>query len=105
MKRSPPASPAGARPRLASEPPPGLTAYELEPGQFLFVHALPSAPQLAQLAPSEQEVLVLVLEGQSTAAIARARGTSPRTTANQIAAIFKKVGVRSRAELAAKLIA
>lgn len=105
MKRPLPAGSAGSRPRLASDPPPGLIAYEIEPGQFLLVHELPSAPQLAQLAPSEQEVLVLVLEGHSTAAIARARGTSPRTIANQIATIFRKVGVCSRAELAAKLIA
>jgi len=46
-----------------------------------------------------------VLEGQSTASVAQARGTSPRTIANQIATIFRKLGVSSRAELAAKLIA
>ncbi len=99
------APPAGARPCLGSDPPPGLVAYELASGQLLFVHALPPAPQLAQLARGEQEVLVLVLEGQSTASVAQARGTSPRTIANQIATIFRKLGVSSRAELAAKLIA
>ena len=102
MRRNPSLA---ARPRLASDPPPGLSAYEIEPERFLFVHELPPAPQLAQLTHAEQAVLVLVLEGQSTAAIARARGTSPRTIANQIATLFRKVGVSSRAELAAKLIA
>lgn len=34
--------------------------------------------------------------------IARRRGTSPRTVANQIASIFRKHGVGSRAELVAR---
>ena len=36
-------------------------------------------------------------------AIAEARGTSVRTVANQIQAIFKKLGVSSRSELVALL--
>jgi DNA-binding CsgD family transcriptional regulator len=51
------------------------------------------------LTPGERAVAELVLRGQSTSEIARARGTSLRTVANQIAAIFRKVGVNSRREL------
>jgi len=36
-------------------------------------------------------------------AVARARGTSPSTIANQLASIFKKLGVGSRFELIASL--
>jgi DNA-binding CsgD family transcriptional regulator len=54
------------------------------------------------LTPGERAVLELILGGQSTSEIARARGTSLRTVANQIAAIYRKVGVRSRRELFAR---
>ena len=43
-----------------------------------------------------------VLAGLANAAIARRRGTSARTVANQVASIFRKLGVQSRAELAAR---
>jgi DNA-binding NarL/FixJ family response regulator len=42
-----------------------------------------------------------LLEGKRNADIARERGTSVRTVANQVAAIFRKLKVRSRAELVA----
>jgi DNA-binding CsgD family transcriptional regulator len=48
-------------------------------------------------------VLVLVLDGRATSDIARERGRSTRTIANQIASIFRKVSVRSRGELVAWL--
>ncbi len=54
------------------------------------------------LTPSERQVALAVLAGLSNADIARMRGSSPRTVANQVAAIFRKLGVRSRAELAAR---
>ncbi len=54
------------------------------------------------LSPSERDIVARVLRGQSNAAIASARGTSPRTVANQLAAIYSKLGVRSRRELAAR---
>jgi DNA-binding NarL/FixJ family response regulator len=62
------------------------------------------APPLpAVLTPAEQAVVRAILDGESNTAIARARGTSTRTVANQIAAIFDKVGASSRAELIAVL--
>lgn len=43
-----------------------------------------------------------IFAGESNDDIARRRGTSPRTVANQIASIFRKHGVGSRAELVAR---
>jgi DNA-binding CsgD family transcriptional regulator len=42
------------------------------------------------------------LRGRSNADIARVRGSSPRTVANLLARTFRKLKVRSRAELAAR---
>lgn len=88
---------------LPAEPPPSMVAYELSPGKVLFVLAH-AAPRVDALSPAEQEVLVFLLRGWSIADVAAARGTSPRTTANQIASIYRKAGVGSRATLAAKLL-
>jgi DNA-binding NarL/FixJ family response regulator len=85
------------------EPPSSLIAYELAPGQVLFVQELPSIPKIDALTESEQDVLELLLNNYDTATISETRSTSPRTTANHIASIFKKLGVGSRAELAAKI--
>ena len=43
-----------------------------------------------------------MLAGMSTTAIAAERGRAERTIANQIAAIYRKLGVGSRSELAAR---
>ncbi len=58
---------------------------------------------LSQLAPGTLDVLHYVLQGKSNLEIARLRGTSPRTVANQVAALFRKYNVSSRAELVARL--
>lgn len=88
---------------LPREKPPELVAYELEPRRVLFVYPLPTMPPIADLTAAEREVAALVLDGHDNAGIAKARGTSLRTTANQVASIFRKLGVSSRAELAAKI--
>lgn len=88
--------------RLPAVPPPLLEAYEIEPGRVLFVHPL-AKPTVDGLSPAEEHVLSLLLDGYDNASIAEARNTSARTTANQVAKIFRKLGVGSRAELAAKL--
>lgn len=54
---------------------------------------------LRGLSPSEHAVVEAVVAGLSNTAIARARGTSDRTVANQVAAVFKKLRVNSRSEL------
>ncbi len=52
-----------------------------------------------RLTAAEREVARLMAAGLSNADIARRRGSSPRTVANQAASIFGKLGVRSRLEL------
>jgi DNA-binding CsgD family transcriptional regulator len=59
------------------------------------------AAKVLALSPAEREVVLSLLQGKSNGDIAAARGTSDRTVANQIASIYKKLGVRSRAQLAA----
>jgi DNA-binding NarL/FixJ family response regulator len=63
------------------------------------VEALNLDPRLTQ---AERQVVAGVLSGRTNAAIARARRTSSRTVANQLAAIYRKLGVASRWELAAR---
>lgn len=57
-------------------------------------------PRLDELTPAEREVALLASAGASNAEIAKARRSAVRTVANQIASIFKKLGVGSRVELA-----
>lgn len=52
------------------------------------------------LTPAESEVAVLLLMGRSDREIARHRNTRERTVANQVQAIYTKLGMSSRAELA-----
>jgi DNA-binding CsgD family transcriptional regulator len=66
--------------------------------------AQPDYSPLRELAKAELEVCHLLLEGRSYSHIARARGTKPRTTANQISAIFQKLRVSGRMALIAELI-
>jgi DNA-binding CsgD family transcriptional regulator len=65
----------------------------------LFSYATEAA---AALTHAEQDVLARVLAGHSNAAIARARGTSPRTVANQIAALLRRFELGSRRALIAR---
>lgn len=85
-----------------------LVASELEIGaRRLLVLSFPidasRAPfdrgRFAALTATEHEVALLLLEGKSNAVIAKARRTSARTVANQVASILRKLGVDSRREL------
>lgn len=51
------------------------------------------------LSAAERSVAMAVVRGLSNTEIARERGTSIRTVANQMHSIFTKLGVASRAEL------
>ena len=57
----------------------------------------------ACLSPAEQAVVAQLMAGANCATIAALRGTSRRTVANQLQAAYRKLGVRSRAELAVRL--
>ncbi len=60
---------------------------------------------LSGLTPAERAVAKGLLAGLSDKDIARARNCSRRTIAKQAAAVYRKLGVRSRVELASKLAA
>jgi DNA-binding CsgD family transcriptional regulator len=66
--------------------------------------ALLDAERLAALSAAEREVTLLLVQGATNREIARRRGGSERTVANQLQAIYRKLGVTSRAELAARLL-
>jgi len=66
-------------------------------------HPLPTWTVPDTLTQSEREVVRAVLSGRNQRDVAAERGTSQSTVANQLASAFRKLGVRSRAELAAVL--
>ena len=93
------------RPRLAPVPF-GLRASRVNiDGEELAVFSFPlPAPTLPHsLSEAERDVAIALLEGLSNAQIAASRGTSARTVANQVASLFRKLGVRSRTEAVAAL--
>src|SRR5687767_10242321 len=51
------------------------------------------------LTAAERDIVAGLVRGESNRRIAQRRGTSERTVANQIAALFQKLHVMSRAEL------
>lgn len=71
-------------------------------GERLLVISVPlPEPPINTLSEAEGEIARAVIAGQSNGQIAAARGRSARTIANQLASIYRKLGVGSRAELAA----
>jgi DNA-binding NarL/FixJ family response regulator len=60
--------------------------------------------KLSTLTLAERRVLTAVLEGRAQKDIAAERLSSPRTIANQVASIFRKLGVGSRRELMARIL-
>ncbi len=56
---------------------------------------------LSCLTAAEHATVRLILAGLSNAEIGDARGVASRTVANQIASTYEKLGIHSRAELAA----
>ncbi|HJL15113.1 MAG TPA: LuxR C-terminal-related transcriptional regulator [Sandaracinaceae bacterium LLY-WYZ-13_1] len=89
-------APAGLRARL--------TRFERVDEPFA-VAALPALEALLDpLPPAERAVARLLLEGHTTRSIAARRGTHERTVANQVARIYRRFGVASRTELAARVL-
>jgi DNA-binding NarL/FixJ family response regulator len=75
-------------------------------GTELFLLGTPSLADCLpdDLTRAEKDVAALVLEGMSNREIAKVRGTSVRTIANQVAAIFRKLKVTARVELSQAII-
>lgn len=72
--------------------------------QRLMVVSRPYGVDPSTLSPAEQEVARFMVAGMTNAEIAAARGTSVRTVANQARAIFAKLGVSGRREIAQALL-
>lgn len=71
-----------------------------EGASYAVVAYVPEALHLPdRLTRCEAEVVRMVCDGSSNADIASRRGVSVRTVANQLAAVFRKLGVGSRSEL------
>jgi DNA-binding NarL/FixJ family response regulator len=58
---------------------------------------------LSELTSAEREVALLVLDGLTNAEIGVQRKTTPRTVANQVGAIFRKLDLHGRLELIRRL--
>lgn len=72
-------------------------------GEPLLVVSLPSPqPDISGLTPAERAVTSDAAHGLSNAQIAKRRKRSQRTVANQLSSAFRKLGVTSRADLAAR---
>lgn len=77
-------------------------------GETLAVASVPKSAdegRLTLLSEAECDVVRAACRGSSSAAIAAERGTSRRTVDNQLSAIYRKLGVHSRTELAARISA
>jgi DNA-binding NarL/FixJ family response regulator len=81
-----------------------LVPSEHEDLQVLEI-ARPGRRLLASLPAAERQVVELLVEGQCYSEIAKARGTSERTVANQIAAVFRRLNASGRSELILRLFA
>jgi DNA-binding CsgD family transcriptional regulator len=60
-------------------------------------------PQDARLTPTETQIATLVAQGRTNQQVAAALFVSPKTVEWNLSKVYKKLHVRSRAELAAKL--
>lgn len=74
-------------------------------GERFLVGASPliSTKHLTNLSDTEYDILGLLIAGSTNADIAERRGTSENTVANQVQSIFRKLSVRSRGEMVARL--
>ena len=81
-----------------------LPSFTADGREFMVVSCPnPSLTEYDQLTTSEKAVARAVIDGLSNAEIAQRRDRSPRTIANQVKTIFRKLGVSSRAELVGEL--
>ena len=87
---------------VADEPDVRVATLDLEEVKLAVV-AVSVEQELAELTAAEREVVRLVLDGCSNREIAKRRGASVKTIANQLAAVYQKLGICSRYELAARL--
>ncbi len=89
-------APSGFRAKLAEV---ALSGETLLFGSFPLVNQR----QVEKLTQAEREIVAHLVAGSTNSDIAQRRQTSENTVANQVHAIFLKLGVHSRAELATRL--
>jgi DNA-binding NarL/FixJ family response regulator len=89
-------APGGLRAKLAEV---AISDEQLLVGAYPLV----ARRHIEKLTDAERDVLAHLVSGSTNSHIARRRGTSENTVANQVHAIFLKLEVRSRSELAARL--
>lgn len=90
------------RARGKNAAPPNLSCRVLRSGETEVVLLSFTPGERSGLTTAERDVALAVARGLSNAKIAAERQASPRTIANQVAAIMRKLGVSSRAELVAR---
>jgi DNA-binding NarL/FixJ family response regulator len=85
---------------VRSEEPRSVSFLRVGEAEFAVV-SIPVAPRSApdSLTNAEANVLCGILSGKSGREIAVERRTSVRTVANQVASVYRKLGVTSRTEL------
>ncbi|MBI3205755.1 MAG: response regulator transcription factor [Myxococcales bacterium] len=90
---------------IPKAPPRSLRVKRARAGsERVYIFSYPiEAPPVAALTPAELAVVQLVVGGQSRREIAESRGVALSTVHKQIESAYKKLGVGSRSELAAKL--
>jgi DNA-binding CsgD family transcriptional regulator len=102
--KKPPVDAVPEPPPSGVAPPKNLRVEYSGDGQTVAILSfdVDDADKTHELTSAEREVALLVLAGKSNGEIAEARHCSVRTVANQLQSVFRKLGIRSRAELAAK---
>lgn len=76
------------------------SSASMSEGRQLVLRYMPPAWSLPKsLSSAEKTIVRAMLSGHSQAAIACAVGVAPRTVANQIASVYRKVNVHSRMDL------
>lgn len=87
-------------------PPENLTCVQQDDRKIMVfsgVRARVSPDALASLTSAEQHVVRALLEGKTSQEIAASLGKSKHTVTHQIGSVFRRLGVRSRAELGVAL--
>lgn len=77
----------------------GWTRLEVDGRALLLLRADKTDIESGSLTEAERTVAALAAAGYSNALIASRRGTSVRTVVNQLASIYRKLGMESRYQL------
>ena len=77
-----------------------LAELRFGPERYLVLGvARPEVTLAGQLSPAEYQTMCLLVEGFSYARIAHSRKVAGRTVANQVASMFRRLGISGRSEL------